>query len=339
VIRDVGDLSQLEVTDLTVAFGNRRARLFAVDGVSFRVARGETLGIIGESGCGKSSLIRAIAGLVPINSGSVHVAEQPAADTSSGAPRPKVHVIFQDSMLALNPRMQAWRSIAEAVDPGVMKIRKSRRAEAISLLHGVGLDSAVGDRRPAQLSGGQRQRVAIARALASRASLVLCDEPVASLDASLQSDVLQLFAAMRSQHGLTYLFISHDLGSIEHLADRVGVMYMGKLVEIGSVAAVMQGARHPYTQMLLNSIPRVRLSAADQFRNVAVGEVPDPRNPPTGCRFRTRCPYAQPRCADEEPLLEGIEEHDGSHQTACHFWREIPSRDRQSASDSGGRST
>jgi oligopeptide/dipeptide ABC transporter ATP-binding protein len=311
---------QLAVSDLVVVYGRGRRRLNAVDGVSFEVARGETLGIIGESGCGKTSLIRAIARLAPVTSGTILLA---GPGETGGAP---VSVIFQDSLLALNPRLEAWKCVAETIDPHAARIRKSQRDVAAALLREVGLDSELADRKPPQLSGGQRQRVAIARALASRAPVVLCDEPVASLDASLQADVLRTFATMRSQHHLTYLFISHDLGSIASLADRVGVMYMGKLVEMGSVSEVMQSARHPYTQMLLRSIPRIELNGPVSFSGASIGEVPDPREPPSGCRFRTRCPFAEGRCAEEVPALESSADAGDTHLVACHFWEKAADR-------------
>jgi oligopeptide/dipeptide ABC transporter ATP-binding protein len=190
----------------------------------------------------------------------------------------------------------------------------------VELLAEVGLGADMAERRPAQLSGGQRQRVTIARAVAARAPIVMCDEPVAALDVSLQAGVLGLLDDVRAEHDLTYLFISHDMSSIARVADQVGVMYLGRLVEVGPVRRVLREPRHPYTQALISAIPRVSRRARRPNRMLLPGEIPDARRPPSGCRFRTRCRFAQERCAEETPVLDTSEP---GHTTACHFWREI----------------
>ncbi|MEV0297515.1 ABC transporter ATP-binding protein [Nocardia sp. NPDC050710] len=302
----------VDVRDLVVDYGRGADRLRAVDGVSFSLRRGETLAVIGESGSGKSSLAHALAGIVDPTSGSIN--RTPGTGGRGGRPS---HVIFQDPRTALNSRLLVWQCVAEPMAPGRLRIPHSLRGPALGLLRRVGLTDDIADRRPGQLSGGQRQRVTIARALASRADLILCDEPVASLDMSLQAEVLRLLADLRDEHGLTYLFISHDLGSVAKIADRVGVMYMGRLVEVGSTRQVLEGPRHPYTQALLAAVPRLTFDRRDRGRILLRGEIPDPRRPPSGCRFRTRCPLASDYCAQEIPSL--ADDASSDHPTACHY--------------------
>jgi oligopeptide/dipeptide ABC transporter ATP-binding protein len=314
----------LTVEDLVVTYGGRRDPLRAVDDVSFDVRRGETLGIIGESGSGKSTLAAAIAGLVPVTSGRVRTAgpdgvtaDVPATVGRSG----QIQMIFQDPMLALSPSLPVWRSVAEPLAPRALRVPRRLRARAVELLGRVGIGPELAERRPAQLSGGQRQRVTIARAVAASAPVVMCDEPVAALDISLQAGVLRLLDEMRAEHDLTYLFISHDMTSIARLADQVGVMYLGRLVELGPVRAVLGEPRHPYTRALISAVPSVTKAGRAHERTLLAGEIPDARRPPSGCRFRTRCPFAQPRCAQEVPAL--AEDGTGGHRTACHFWAQI----------------
>jgi oligopeptide/dipeptide ABC transporter ATP-binding protein len=311
----------LEVEDLVVTYGGRRGPLRAVDRVSVRVARGETLGIIGESGSGKSTLVMAIAGLVPVTAGTIRTATD-GGELTPAAPKAgrggQVQVIFQDPALALSPGLAIWRSVAEPLARGRYRTSRRLRDRAVELLGQVGLGPELADRRPAQLSGGQRQRVTIARAVAAAAPLVMCDEPVAALDISLQAGVLQLLDELRRGNDLTYVFVSHDMTSIARLADQVGVMYLGQLIEVGPVRAVLREPRHPYTQALISAVPTVSL-----HRRQAVplhGEIPDGRNPPSGCRFRTRCRYAQEICAREEPVLPPART---GHRASCHFWPEI----------------
>lgn len=304
----ISDELFLDVKDLVVEYGRGPGRLRAVDAVSFAIRRGETLAIIGESGSGKSSIAHALAGLV-----------KPSGGTITRHPRtgeaPTAHVIFQDPTLALNSHLTVWACVAEPMAPTRLRIPASLRAPAVELLRRVGLGEDVADRRPAQLSGGQRQRVTIARAVASKSALLLCDEPVASLDVSLQADVLELLAELRDELGLTYLFISHDLGSVRQIADRVAVMYMGRLAEIGSTDDVLDRPTHPYTQALLAATPNVTLVRRERRRALVRGEIPDPRRPPSGCRFRTRCPLAVERCSRDTPELPS----GTGHVAACHF--------------------
>lgn len=298
----------IEVKDLVVEYGRGPGRLRAVDAVSFDIRRGETLAIIGESGSGKSSIAHALAGLVKPAAGTI-------TRNSRTGEAPTVHVIFQDPTLALNTHLSVWACVAEPMAPTRLRIPASFRRPAIDLLRRVGLGEELADRRPGQLSGGQRQRVTIARALASRSPLILCDEPVASLDVSLQADVLQLLVELRDELGLTYLFISHDLGSVRQIADRIAVMYMGRLAEIGSTDDVLDRPSHPYTQALLAATPTVSLLRRERRRALVRGEISDPRRPPSGCRFRPRCPLAVERCSTETPVLPpGLQ-----HAAACHF--------------------
>jgi oligopeptide/dipeptide ABC transporter ATP-binding protein len=314
----------LAVDDLVVTYGGRRDPLRAVDGVSLTVARGETLGIIGESGSGKSTLAAAIAGLTPASEGRIQIAPRGEGlrDVPGSVGRDgQVQVIFQDPMLALSPSLPIWRSVAEPMAPGSLRVPQRFRAAAVELLDQVGLGAELADRKPSQLSGGQRQRVTIARAVAARAPLVMCDEPVAALDISLQAGVLRLLDDLRAQHDLTYLFISHDMTSIARIADQVGVMYLGQLVEVGPARAVLREPRHPYTQALISAIPTITTDPGRRGRMLLPGEIPDARRPPSGCRFRTRCRFAQQLCAEQAPQPTGADGE--THRTACHFWPEI----------------
>ena len=313
----------LRVDDLVVTYGSGRDRLRAVDGVSLDIPRGQTLGVIGESGSGKSTLALAVAGLTPVTSGRIEIAPRGAALTTappSVGRGGQVQMVFQDPMLALSPSLPVWKSIAEPLAPGWRGVPRRLKGAVVDLLAEVGLPGDMAGRRPAQLSGGQRQRVTIARAVAARAPVVMCDEPVAALDVSLQAGVLGLLDGVRAEHDLTYLFISHDMSSIARIADQVGVMYLGRLIEVGPVRRVLREPRHPYTQALISAIPRVSRRDRRPNRMLLPGEIPDARRPPSGCRFRTRCRFAQERCATETPVLDMSEP---GHATACHFWREI----------------
>ncbi|GEM_PF-115584 len=304
----------VRVTHLRVSYDSRRRRLTAVDDVSFEVGVGETVAVIGESGSGKSTLLRAIAGLAVPASGRVEIAV-------GGASAGKVQVVFQDADLALDPRYPVWKAIAEPLIPRRLRIPKQLRETALDLLREVGLGGDLADRRPHQLSGGQRQRVTIARALAARALLVLLDEPVSAQDVSLQGSLLRLLASIQRQHGLTYLIVSHDIAAVARVADRIGVMYAARLVEIGPAGLVLSQPRHPYTQALINAVPRIADQWAAMPEHVITGEPPDLSNPPSGCRFRTRCAFAIDRCAAEVPVMEPSTSDD--HRVACHRWREI----------------
>ena len=315
----------VEAEDLDVVLGRGRSRTHAVVGVSLSIAQGEVFGVIGESGSGKTSLGLAVAGLVPVSGGRLSFpAAASAGATAEAARRRRVQMIFQDPLRALNPQVAVWKSVAEPMAPRRFRIPVSFRAPAIEALNEVGLHAHEADRLPSQLSGGQRQRATIARALASRAPLIVCDEPVASLDASIQADVLNLLAALRVEHGLTYVFISHDLNSVAGLATRVAVMYLGRIVEEGDVEDVFSNSAHPYTKALIATTPRVqRRIGVRRPQATILGEIPDARRPPSGCRFRTRCPHAREQCEEREPLLEEIPGTRPAHRVACHFWREL----------------
>jgi peptide/nickel transport system ATP-binding protein len=288
----------------------------AVDGVSIEVHRGEVVGLVGESGCGKSTVARLACGLLPATAGRIDIDGQPLAlDDADRRRRARiVQMVFQDPMSSLNPR----RTVAQAVLDGPrahgLLEGQDETDSVIRALADVGLDAALAHRLPHQLSGGQRQRVGIARALALQPRLLVCDEAVAALDVSVQAQVLNLLAELRASRGLAYLFISHDLGVVRHLADRVVVMYLGRVVEEGPVEAIFGAPQHPYTQALVAETDRI-----ERGRRVfvpLVGEVPSPARPPPGCHFHPRCPKAAERCRTEPPVLHNV----GAQQrAACHF--------------------
>ena len=310
--------------DPRLTIGDRIAALFgapvetrpvrAVTDVSFAVRRGETLGLVGESGCGKSTLGRMVAGILPPSGGEIRIDGQPVM-RGGHKTTTRIQTVFQDPFASLNPR----RRIGATISEGPIAHRLITRAEAPAFvaewLRRVGLDPAVAQRFPHQFSGGQRQRVAIARALAMRPEILVCDEPVASLDVSIQAQILNLFLDLRQALGLTCLFISHDLSVVRHVSDRVAIMYLGRIVEIGPAAQVYAAPRHPYTQGLLDSVPKLRLDARDvAFRPIA-GELPSPLSPPAGCAFHPRCPRATDLCRRERPSLAA---HPGDVEVACH---------------------
>lgn len=326
----------VSVRALTVSYDGQRPAVRAVDNVTLDVAAGETFAVIGESGSGKSTLLKAIAGLVSPSAGTVDVQAGTAHPAGRGSPGP-VQIVFQDPDLALNPRQPVWKSVAEPLVPRRLRIPAGLRDHARELLSEVGLSAEIGDRKPHELSGGQRQRVTIARAMASGTSLVLLDEPVSAQDVSLQASILRLLATLQHDRGLTYVIVSHDVTAVGRLANRVGVMYAAKLVEVGPAEEVLTRPRHPYTRALIAAVPLISAEPGSGARPVIQGEPPDLRNPPSGCRFRTRCAFAVERCAIEEPGLGEAALHTGDHQVACHRWQEIPevppARPRQSAGD------
>jgi peptide/nickel transport system ATP-binding protein len=308
----------LKVVNFSQAFKMRGASLEAVSDVSFELRRGETLGLVGESGCGKSSLARGLLQLPRPTSGVVEFDGEDLTQLSGTqlrSVRRRMQMIFQDPAGALNPRRRVRDIAAEGmVIAGESKPDARRRAsEALGV---VGLDPQLfGDKRPGELSGGQCQRVAIARALVIEPELLICDEPVASLDVSIQGQVLNLLEDLRARTGLAMLFISHDLAVVHNVSDRIAVMYLGKLVELGPASVVTRRPAHPYTRALIDAVPEVNVDRIARTEPLS-GEVPSPLAPPSGCRFRTRCTRAQDVCAVEVPPLRPI---DGSRIAACHF--------------------
>ena len=288
----------------------------AVDGASFGVNRGEVVGLVGESGCGKSTLGRMVAGLLPVSDGRIRFEGTDVTDARSPQAREKrlrIQMIFQDPMSSLNPRMKVRDIIGEAAVYHRLTTRREMPGYVAQLMEKVGLDPSYAQRYPHQFSGGQRQRIGIARALAVQPEFLICDESIAALDVSIQAQVINLFQDLRRDLDLTYLFISHDLGVVEHIADRVVVMYLGRIVEAAPTEALFDAPRHPYTQALLDQVPRLG-AGRQEFRTVK-GEIPSPLNPPPGCHFHPRCPMAGPRCRREVPRT--ITE--GTHVTACHL--------------------
>ena len=302
--------------------GSRRrvvAEVRAVDGVNLEVRRGETLGIVGESGCGKSTLGQALLRLVEPTEGRVTFDGVDLTALSSRelrGMRRRLALVFQDPYASLDPRFTIGQTIAEPlVVHGLHEGRAARRARVGELLELVGLDPGWRERRPHELSGGQRQRVGIARALAGEPDFVVCDEPVASLDVSIQAQVLNLLDRLQRELGLTYLFIAHDVAAVEHLSDRVGVMYLGRIVEEGPAAAVVGEPGHPYARALLSAVPQPDPPGERGRRRIVLrGDVPSPLDPPSGCRFRTRCPDVFDACDDIDPDLQPVGD---DHTAAC----------------------
>jgi peptide/nickel transport system ATP-binding protein len=306
----------LEVGHLVVEFpAGHGQKVHAVSDVTFEVAEGETLGLVGESGCGKSTLARAIVQLPKPTSGTVRVAGRDLTALRGKAlrqARREVQLVFQDPISSLNPRRRVVDIVAEPL--AIAGLRDGRRHRVSAALEAVSLPPEVLESRPHELSGGQCQRVSIARALVQEPKVVVCDEPVSSLDVSVQAQILNLLEEMKDRFGITLLFISHDLSVVKNISDRVAVMYLGKLCEVAPADDLYRSPMHPYTGALIASIPSVAERPTGEAR--VAGELPSPLSPPSGCRFRTRCPKAQARCAAEEPHLT---EHQPGHFVACHF--------------------
>ncbi|MDH6141781.1 oligopeptide transport system ATP-binding protein [Kitasatospora sp. GP30] len=309
-----------------VIFKKQVGAVKAVDGVSFDLIKGETLGIVGESGCGKSTLAKVLMNLEPATSGSVRYKGEEISRLTGAAlkaVRRNIQMVFQDPYTSLNPRMTVGDIIGEPFEIHAEVAPKGDRRKAVQdLLDVVGLNPEYINRYPHQFSGGQRQRIGIARGLALKPEVIICDEPVSALDVSVQAQVINLLEQLQGEFNLSYMFIAHDLSIVRHISDRVGVMYLGKLVEIGSDLEIYDHATHPYTQALLSAVPVPDPSAREsRDRIVLSGDVPSPANPPSGCRFRTRCWKAQEKCAIEEPLLARPPWLTGlaAHDSACHF--------------------
>ncbi|MDA4892675.1 ATP-binding cassette domain-containing protein [Streptomyces sp. MS2A] len=319
----------LSVDDVTKHFPVKGARfgrhgrvVRALDGVSFELRKGETLGIVGESGCGKSTLARTIVGLETPTSGAVrfrgadvHGLRGRARDDM----RRRVQIVLQDPYASLNPRRTVRETLLQPFQVHPDVVPRSARAEKVEeLVELVGLNPDHLDRYPFQFSGGQRQRIGIARALALSPEVIVCDEPVSALDVSVQAQVVNLLQRLQRELGLAYVFIAHDLSVVRHISDRIGVMYLGRVAEIGERAAVYDTPAHPYTDALLSAVPIPDPARRGSVRELLAGDPPSPVDPPSGCRFRTRCAFAQDVCATDEPTLHPTPP-DALREVACHF--------------------
>ena len=291
----------------------REEVVHAVDDVSFSVFKGEIVGVVGESGCGKSTLGRMVAGILPPTNGQVSFDVTQAKNTDIPDAL-RTQMIFQDPFSSLNPRKRVIDIITEAPIHHKLIAPAEKRAFATEMLQRVGLDPDTLERYPHQFSGGQRQRVGIARALAVSPEFLVCDESIAALDVSIQAQIINLFVDLKDTYDLTYLFISHDIGVIEHISDRVIVMYLGRIVETAPIETFVKQPNHPYTQALLAGVPRLEVGKR-QYEPIS-GEIPSPLSPPTGCHFHPRCKFATPRCKAEKPALREIAP---AHFSACHL--------------------
>lgn len=319
--------SLLEIKNLTRTYqiggrlGTKKAVVHALTDVSLSLTVGETLAVVGESGCGKSTLARTVAGLIPPDSGSVLLngqSMQSLLENDPNAYRRRVQMVFQDPYSSVNPRRRIGATIGDGLRLRQTLPKDQRESTVIDLLRNVGLSEDYASRFPHELSGGQRQRVAIARALAAEPELVICDEPVSALDVSVQAQVMNLLIALQKSRGVAYLFISHNLDLVQHIAHRTAVMYLGEVVEIGSRQALGRGLAHPYSRVLFDAVPRI---GAPRKARIDIKEenIPSPVNLPNHCRFASRCAYVQPRCREERPALRPVEDR----LVRCHRAEEI----------------
>ncbi|MBM4411868.1 MAG: ATP-binding cassette domain-containing protein [Chloroflexi bacterium] len=294
----------------------------AVDDVSFTINKGETLGLVGESGCGKTTVGRTLLRLIPATSGSVSFEGQEVLTASRGEIkqlRRKMQIVFQDPFASLDPRRTIGESVAEGLVIHNVGTRQEQQDKVAAMMERVGLSASLLERFPHEFSGGQRQRIGIARALVMDPSLLVLDEPVSALDVSIQAQVLNLLKKLQDELGLTYLFVAHNLGVVEYVSTRIGVMYLGKIVELAPRSDVFRRPLHPYTKALSAAVPVPRPTATRE-RIVLQGDVPSPANPPQGCRFHTRCWMAKDICRVQEPRLE---EKSPGRWSACHFWNQV----------------
>lgn len=304
-------------------FGKNKKYIQAVDDVSFTIEKGETLGLVGESGCGKTTTGRTLLRLYEptggrfVYDGDVIFDVEKKTYVDMLPYRKKMQIVFQDPYASLDPRMTVGDIVGEAIDVHKMASGKQERYDIIiEMLQRVGLNSEHANRYPHEFSGGQRQRVGIARALAVRPQFIVCDEPISALDVSIQAQVINMFEDLQADMGLTYLFIAHDLSAVKHISNRIGVMYLGRMVELAESYELITHPLHPYTKSLISAIPIADPRAARESRRIVLeGDVPSPLNPPSGCRFRTRCPYADERCAAQTPEWKEVEK---GHFAACH---------------------
>jgi oligopeptide transport system ATP-binding protein len=315
----------LEVKDLVKHFPLKKTKLFqgqryvyAVNGVSFRLEKGETLGLVGESGCGKTTTGRVILRLIEPTAGVINFEGQNVADLKNGrlkAFRRRAQMVFQDPFASLNPRMTVEDIVGEPLLIHGIGKSSDRTRRVAEVLEKVGLEAAYMKRFPHEFSGGQRQRIGIARVLTLNPQLIIADEPVSALDVSIQAQIINLLVRLQDELKLSYLFVSHDLAVVEHIADRVAIMYLGRIIEIASSQGIYTDARHPYTRALLTAIPIPDPKSSLQ-RTPLKGDIPNPANPPSGCTFRTRCPLAKDICGEEIPEMRKVGD---DHYAACHF--------------------
>jgi oligopeptide transport system ATP-binding protein len=301
-------------------WGNKIKYIKAVDDVNFYIKKGETFGLVGESGCGKSTTGRTIIKLYEPTAGEIIFDGKDISKLSEKEMKPyrkKIQMIYQDPYASLNTRMTVRDIIGEAIDTHDIAKGEEKQNYIYELLTKVGLSKEHANRYPHEFSGGQRQRIGIARALAVQPEFIICDEPISALDVSIQAQVVNMLEDLQKELGLTYLFIAHDLSMVKHISDRIGVMYLGKMVEVAESDELYENPSHPYTQALLSAIPIPDPTvAANKNRVILEGDVPSPLNPPSGCRFRTRCQYAMDICSAEEPIMKDI---GNGHMVACHL--------------------